>query len=91
MEKAEAFAREQAEHVTSEVVGNVGDVPIDRVVAEGERPGDLLVRLSRDAELLVVGSRGRGSVAGMLLGSVSQQCVHGAHCPVVVIPRADRP
>ena len=44
----------------------------------------------RDArDLLVVGSRGHGTVVGMLLGSVSQHCVQHAGCPVVVVrPRA---
>jgi nucleotide-binding universal stress UspA family protein len=53
-------------------------------------PGRALVEASRDAALLVVGSRGAGMLARALLGSVSAYCVNHAHCPVVIVP-ARRP
>jgi len=65
-------------------IPDAGDVEIERRVVEGA-PAAVLVTESRDAELLVVGSRGLGGFSGLLLGSVSQQCAHHAHCPVVIV------
>jgi nucleotide-binding universal stress UspA family protein len=54
------------------------------IVTRGH-PAPALVAASEGADLLVVGSRGHGEFAGMLLGSVSEHCVTNAHCPVVVL------
>ncbi|MCU1445503.1 universal stress protein [Cryobacterium sp.] len=49
-------------------------------------PAKTLIEVSKGSRMLVVGSRGRGGLAGMLLGSVSEQCVRHAECPVLVVP-----
>jgi nucleotide-binding universal stress UspA family protein len=58
-------------------------VDIHASLAEGH-PAPVLVDASKGAQLLVVGCRGHGEFAGMLLGSVSEHCVTNAHCPVLV-------
>jgi nucleotide-binding universal stress UspA family protein len=61
-------------------------VEIKTRVVQGH-PAQVMVKASAGARLLVLGSRGHSTFAGILLGSVSQHCVQHAPCPVVVIPR----
>jgi nucleotide-binding universal stress UspA family protein len=61
-------------------------VDVERVVIDDRHPAEALVEASNDADLLVVGSRGRGGFKQLLLGSVSHAVVLHATCPVVVVP-----
>ncbi|TCO61952.1 universal stress protein [Actinocrispum wychmicini] len=65
------------------------NVRVQRVVTH-DHPARTLIDQARNAQLVVVGSRGRGPVAGMLLGSTSQALLHHAPCPVAVV-RPDEP
>ncbi|TWF75151.1 nucleotide-binding universal stress UspA family protein [Pseudonocardia hierapolitana] len=60
------------------------DVPVRRVLARG-RPAPCLLEQAQQAQLVVVGSRGRGEFAGLVLGSVGNVLVHHAPCPVAVV------
>ena len=80
-------ARQAAGEVVARLVANAPPgVSVEPYVEPGTPAGVLLDR-SEEADLLVVGSRGLGGFAGLLLGSVGQQCAHHAACPVVVVHR----
>jgi nucleotide-binding universal stress UspA family protein len=80
--------KENAEKTLADAISNAVDpnknVVVRTLVVEGNA-GQVLLDASDDADLLVVGSRGHGGFSEALLGSVSQHCVHHAHCPVVVM------
>lgn len=80
---------ETAERTVADVLGaaDTTGLPqgIETHVVAGA-PARALIDAAKDADLIVVGSRGHGGFTGLLLGSVSQQVAHHATCPVVIIP-----
>jgi nucleotide-binding universal stress UspA family protein len=83
----EGDVRHSVDEALDEVRHRYPGVPLEPRVVSGH-PGPVLVDASKGAALLVVGSRGHGEFAGMLLGSVSGYCATKAHCPVLVHRRA---
>ncbi len=84
--QAEAEAVQRAETFIGEVLREVPEPhPGIHVTAVLGSAADGLIRESAGADLLVVGSRGHGGFASMLLGSTSMQCVLHAPCPVTVV------
>jgi nucleotide-binding universal stress UspA family protein len=77
-------AEDLLERALADVGEDVEDVEIEHQVVQGSA-AEALVAAAARGDLLVVGSRGHGDFAGLLLGSVSQKCVHHVSCPVVVV------
>lgn len=82
----EGAARRTVEEAIETVRSTVGElgVHVDVDVRCGP-PVSALLDASKDADLLVLGARGRGGFASLLLGSVSQQCIQHASCPVLIV------
>jgi nucleotide-binding universal stress UspA family protein len=78
------MAESALDAILEEVAPDTDGVPVERQVVEGPA-ATVLVDESRNADLLVVGSRGYGGFAGLLLGYVSKQCAHDAACPVAIV------
>ncbi|HEY8534283.1 MAG TPA: universal stress protein [Micromonospora sp.] len=83
----EGGLRAQADRIVADAITDAHaaapDVPVTGEVVEGA-PAAVLLRESRRAELVVIGSRGLGGFAGLVLGSVATQVAEYAHCPVLV-------
>jgi nucleotide-binding universal stress UspA family protein len=87
---AEAYEKAASAVLDEHAAGLLSRLPeqpreIDRVLVQDYSPSRVLTSTATNADLLVVGSRGRGGFSSLLLGSVSEQCVHHAHCPVLVV------
>jgi nucleotide-binding universal stress UspA family protein len=83
-EELGASARQLLDAELDAVDAGASRLEIEPRVVRGNA-ADALVKSSADADMLVVGSHGRGTVAGLLLGSVSEACIHHAACPVAVV------
>lgn len=80
----EGETRTVVAEVVAELRTQFPDLKISDAIVAGPS-AQALIDASVGADLLVVGSRGHGAFAGMLIGSVSLHCVHHATCPVVVV------
>ena len=80
---ARTAVQEFVDKVASEMGGPAPEVTVTIVTGD---PAEELVRASHDADLLVVGARGSGGFAKLLLGSVGSQVTHHTTCPVVIVP-----
>lgn len=84
----ETIARQHAERVIEESLRTIGvddGGPVIKRLVVAREPAKTLIEMSREADMLVVGSRGHGGFRGLLVGSVSQQVLHHAQCPVLVV------
>src|SRR5581483_5200288 len=80
----EQAAMRTIEESLARVPADTSGIPIEPQARRGQ-PAQELLEASVGADLLVVGSRGRGGFASLMLGSVSQQVAHHAECPVVIV------
>jgi nucleotide-binding universal stress UspA family protein len=78
-------AKQLIERQLAQVAPDGVDVPLVVSPVEAGTPASSLLAHAKDADLLVVGARGHGGFARLLLGSISSQCVHHATCPTVVV------
>jgi nucleotide-binding universal stress UspA family protein len=81
---AERTARQAVDDALARVGPDAQAVPVDLRVASGN-PAGVLIDQAAEADLLVVGHRGRGGIASACLGSVGLQCVLHGTCAVVVV------
>jgi nucleotide-binding universal stress UspA family protein len=86
-------ARKLAQDETDEALGELAEdarPPEVTVLGVPGFPAEEILAVAKDADMIVVGSRGAGGFKKLLMGSVASQVTHHAHIPVVVIPAEER-
>jgi nucleotide-binding universal stress UspA family protein len=86
--QVERDARKHLSEVISPWVKRYPDVEVSSIV-EADKPSRVLLRCSQDAQLIVIGSRGRGLLAGALLGSTGLNLLHHSEVPVMICRSAE--
>jgi nucleotide-binding universal stress UspA family protein len=89
MDDLESAGRAVLDHSLERAAAAHSGVRVEPILVQGGAAATL-VDAAVGADLLVVGTRGRGGFAGLVLGSVSQHCSTHAPCPVVIVPQPDR-
>ena len=86
LEQGQEHARAQLDAALSELVVSDADLELTAELVSGH-PVPVLIEATRDATMLVVGTRGTSGVVGAFVGSVAHAVIHHAHCPVLVVPQ----
>ena len=83
-----ADAQKAVQETVDKAAAQLGDAAPRSITVQAilGQPAEQLIETAKDADLLVVGSRGTGGFTRLLLGSVSTQVSQHAHCPVVIVP-----
>lgn len=88
MQVAITSRKGEAESILEKAVAEIGDVPceVHQSILEGN-PAEAIIEIAnnRNSDLIVMGSRGLGRLAGLVLGSTSQKVVAHAPCPVLIV------
>ncbi len=83
----DVLTRNAVQELVDKVANETSATPSEVAIrVSSGNPAEELVNASRDADMLVVGSRGGGGFSSLMMGSVSSQVAHHAVCPVVVVP-----
>jgi nucleotide-binding universal stress UspA family protein len=87
-EETQEKVQHAAQEIVDKAVARHGGQSVTVRTVSGV-PADELIKASKGADLLVVGARGVGGFRRLMMGSVSSQVSHHAHCPVVIVPGKD--
>ena len=87
--EAHLVAERRLAQFVEEAVDDVGRPTPRPVVIPDDNAAEALIGHAKGADLLIIGTRGLGGFAGMLLGSVAHQCIQRCACPMLILPPHD--